>query len=266
MNFVSFASGSSGNCLLLREGRTAVLIDAGISLRRIKAGLARQALTPDDLAGVLITHEHSDHTAALPMLLKYYGKRLHIYAPPVVAHELERTVAGIGEHLVPIVPGEPVELKNFTLTAFPTPHDTPESVGYVLEGKSARFGLCTDTGCVTETMTAALAGCDAAVIEANHDPEMLRTGRYPVYLKRRILSERGHLSNADCAAFACTLAKSGVGTLILGHLSRDNNSPSLAERTVREALDGEGYSAVTLLVAPAEGDLELEVTPCCASN
>lgn len=266
MKFVSFASGSSGNCSLLREGSTAVLLDAGISLRRIKAGLARQALTPDDLAGVLITHEHSDHTAALPMLLKYHGKHLRIYAPPTVAHALERTVEGIGAYIVPVVPGEPVKLKNFTLTAFPTMHDTPGSVGYVLQGKTARFGFCTDTGCVIEAMTAALAGCDAAVIEANHDPEMLRAGSYPIHLQHRILSERGHLSNADCAAFACTLAGSGVGTFILGHLSRENNRPSLAERTVREALDGSGYSAAALLVAPADGDLELEVTPCCASN
>ena len=162
--------------------------------------------------------------------------------------------------------GESVALKNFTLTAFPTMHDTPESVGYVLTGKDARFGVCTDTGCVTAEMLDALAGCDAAVIEANHDVNMLRTGRYPVYLKRRILSDRGHLSNEACAQLACALAKTGVRSLVLGHLSRENNRPGLAERAVREALDGEGFSAVTLRVAPAEGDLELEVTPCCASN
>ena len=115
-------------------------------------------------------------------------------------------------------------------------------------------------------MLDALAGCDAAVIEANHDVNMLRAGRYPVYLKRRILSDRGHLSNEACAQLACDLAKTGVRSLVLGHLSRENNRPVLAERAVREALDGEGFSAVTLRVAPAEGDLELEVTPCCASN
>lgn len=265
MNFVSFASGSSGNCYLLTEGHTAVLIDAGISLRRIKTGLARRSLTPDDLAGVLITHEHTDHTAGLAMLLKYH-KNIRVYAPKTVAHELERAVAGIEGRIIPIPVGESMALKNFTLTAFPTMHDTPESVGYVLAGKNARFGVCTDTGCVTAEMLDALAGCDAAVIEANHDINMLRTGRYPVYLKRRILSERGHLSNEACAQFACALAKTGVQTFVLGHLSRENNRPVLAERAVREALDGEGFSAVTLRVAPAEGDLELEVTPCCASN
>ena len=165
-----------------------------------------------------------------------------------------------------VLDGRGHALKNFTLTAFPTMHDTPESVGYVLTGKDARFGVCTDTGCVTAEMLDALAGCDAAVIEANHDVNMLRTGRYPVYLKRRILSDRGHLSNEACAQLACALAKTGVRSLVLGHLSRENNRPGLAERAVREALDGEGFSAVTLRVAPAEGDLELEVTPCCASN
>lgn len=265
MNFVSFASGSSGNCCLVTEGRTAVLIDAGISLRRIKAGLARRALTPDDLSAVLITHGHSDHTAGLAMLLKNH-KKVKVYASQTVAHALERAAAGIEGRIVSIPVGESVVLKNFTLTAFPTVHDTPGSVGYVLSGKDARFGFCTDTGCVTGEMLDALAGCDAAVIEANHDIDMLRGGRYPIHLKRRILSERGHLSNEDCAQLACALAKTGVQTFVLGHLSRENNRPALAERAVREALDGEGFSAVTLRVAPAEGDLELEVTPCCASN
>ena len=180
--------------------------------------------------------------------------------------EQQRAAAGLEGRIVPIPVGESVALKNFTLTAFPTMHDTPESVGYVLTGKDARFGVCTDTGCVTAEMLDALAGCDAAVIEANHDIDMLRAGRYPVYLKRRILSDRGHLSNEACAQLACDLAKTGVRSLVLGHLSRENNRPGLAERAVREALDGEGFSAVTLRVAPAEGDLELEVTPCCASN
>ena len=220
MTFVSFASGSSGNCYLLTEGRAAVLLDTGISLRRIKTGLARRALTPDDLSAVLITHEHSDHVAGLPMLLKYY-KNVKVYAPQTVAHALERAAAGLEGRIVPIPVGE---------------------------------------------MLDALAGCDAAVIEANHDVNMLRAGRYPVYLKRRILSDRGHLSNEACAQLACALAKTGVRSLVLGHLSRENNRPGLAERAVREALDGEGFSAVTLRVAPAEGDLELEVTPCCASN
>ena len=217
MTFVSFASGSSGNCYLLTEGRAAVLLDTGISLRRIKTGLARRALTPDDLSAVLITHEHSDHVAGLPMLLKYY-KNVKVYAPQTVAHALERAAAGLEGRIVPIPVGESVALKNFT------------------------------------------------VIEANHDVNMLRAGRYPVYLKRRILSDRGHLSNEACAQLACDLAKTGVRSLVLGHLSRENNRPGLAERAVREALDGEGFSAVTLRVAPAEGDLELEVTPCCASN
>ena len=146
--------------MLLREGRTAVLIDAGISLRRIKTGLARRALTPDDLSAVLITHEHSDHVAGLPMLLKYY-KNVKVYAPQTVAHALERAAAGLEGRIVPIPVGESVALKNFTLTAFPTMHDTPESVGYVLTGKDARFGVCTDTGCVTAEMLDALAGCDA---------------------------------------------------------------------------------------------------------
>ena len=265
MNFVSFASGSGGNCSLLQTETECVLIDAGISLRRIRSGLERRSLSPDRLSGILITHEHADHTAGLAMLLKYYPS-VRVFAPPVVAHALERTVTGAEGRIAPLTVGETLPLGRLAFTAFPTPHDTPESVGYVLESGGARFGFCTDTGCVTDAMLDSLSGCDAVVIEANHDPDMLRAGSYPPYLKRRILSDHGHLSNAECANFACALAKSGVHSVILGHLSRENNRPSLAENTVREALDGEGFSDVDLRVAPADGDLELEVAPCCVYN
>lgn len=259
MTIVTFASGSSGNCALVSDGKTHLLLDAGISLRRIRAGLARQGLAPEKLAGILITHEHSDHISGLSMMVKYYG--IPVLAPRTVANHLRWTVPGVDAYLREITPGEPFSAGNFRVTAFSTPHDTDQSVGYCFE-EGVRFGFCTDTGCVTEEMEAALCGCDAAVLEANHDLAMLRYGPYPAVLKRRILSDRGHLSNDRCGEFACSLAAHGARTIILGHLSRENNLPSLARDTVRSALDAAGFSGVRLLVAPADGDLTLELLPC----
>ena len=263
MKLVTFASGSSGNCALVREGNGGVLIDAGISLRRIKAGLARQGLTLGDLDGILITHEHGDHVAALPMLLKYSD--LTVYATRTVANRLLRSVLGLEDRIAVVGKEEPFSLHHFRITPFSTSHDTDESVGYRLEGENI-LGFCTDTGCVTPSMLTHLTGCGTVLLEANHDLERLRYGPYPVYLKRRILSDRGHLSNDACGALCCALAERGTARIALGHLSRENNTPRLARDTVRAALDAAGHTAVELFVAPADGDLELEILPCCVSN
>ena len=263
MKLVTFASGSGGNCALVREGDGGVLIDAGISLRRIKAGLARQGLTLGDLDGILITHEHGDPVAALSMLLKYSD--LTVYATRTVANRLLRSVLGLEDRIAVVGKEEPFSLHQWRITPFSTSHDTDESVGYRLEGENI-LGFCTDTDCVTPSMLTHLTGCGTVLLEANHDLERLRYGPYPVYLKRRILSDRGHLSNDACGELCCALAERGTARIALGHLSRENNTPRLARDTVRAALDAAGHTAVELFVAPADGDLELEILPCCVSN
>ena len=259
MKVITFASGSSGNCALVRDGDSNILVDAGISMRRIRQGLARQGLRPEDVQGILITHEHTDHISGLPMMVKHHG--LPVFAPRTVANRISWSVTGVDEYLHHIVPEEPFSLGNLRVTAFTTSHDTEQSVGYRIEG-SARLGYCTDTGCVTQGMQQFLPGCDAVVMEANHDVDMLRTGPYPWPLKRRVLSDRGHMSNDCCAAFACTLAESGVNRLILAHLSRENNRPSLAGETVCSLLRQRGHERVSVHVAPADGDLEVEIGSC----
>lgn len=253
-----FASGSTGNCTLVSEGDTHILIDAGISMRRIRTALSAHALRLDQLSGIVITHEHTDHTNALEMLCKY--TELPFFAPRTVANHIGRTMTGVERRFRHILPGEPFSLGELRVTAFPTPHDTDVSVGYRFDG-SGSFGFCTDCGSVTEEMRGCLSGCGAIVIESNHDEEMLRTGPYPVMLKRRILSDHGHLSNADCAAFSVELARAGAQTLILGHLSQENNRPSLARAATEAALREAGFPAVRLEVAPVLGDLTVEV-PC----
>ena len=253
MRLVTFASGSGGNCALLTLDGVHLLLDAGISFRRICAHLALCGLAPEDLAAVLITHEHTDHIAGLATLTKRCAAP--VCAPRIVARQLERTVAGAAARLRVFDPGAPELLAGLRVACFPTSHDTAQSVGWRVEG-SAVFALATDTGCVTPEMRAALSGADCVLLEANHDLDMLRTGPYPVYLKRRIASPRGHLSNADCAALAAELARSGTRQIVLGHLSRENNTPALAYRAVHDALAG---TQAHLCVAPADDRMTVEV-------
>ena len=248
-----FASSSSGNCLLLSDGGTNILLDAGISMRRVESSLFQTGLSVQDIDGVLITHEHSDHISGLKMLLKHYD--FPVYAPRTVAARLMGSHPGIEERLVVVPVGSYFDIGSLSIMAFHTSHDTDESVGYRVEGDGT-FALATDTGCVTEEIINALLGTDAVLIEANHDETLLCDGPYPFYLKRRILSDRGHLSNASCALLARSLAENGTEKIILGHLSCTNNRPQLAMQEVEKALAG---SKIALFCAPRLGVLEIDI-------
>ena len=248
-----FASGSSGNCMLVSERDSSLLIDAGISMRRVESSLRQTGLHIQDIGGVLITHEHSDHVSGLKMLAKYHS--IPIYAPKLVALRLREQIPELDRCLWPFSAGEPLRLENLTVRAFHTPHDTPESVGYRIEGDGV-FAMATDMGCLTEEVLTGLKGADTVLIESNHDERMLRSGPYPPYLKRRILADTGHLSNENCARLARTLADSGTRQIVLGHLSRENNTPSLALTASEEALAGTGAA---LYCAPVLGCLDLTV-------
>lgn len=248
-----FASGSSGNCALLSEGDTHLLFDAGISMRRILSALAQAGHTIDEVTGVLMTHEHSDHVSGLPMLIKTHP--LPVYAPHTVVNRL-RGMYPVLEDALHIIPtGEAFSVGSLRVTAFHNSHDTDECVGYRVEG-SAVYGHATDTGTVTEDMRRYLRGADTVLLESNHDEELLIAGRYPFPLKRRILSTQGHLSNAECAAFARELAESGTSRVILAHLSRENNTPSRALAESGRALAGTGAE---LYCAPVLGCLNVKV-------
>ncbi len=258
MRAVIFASSSSGNCLAVSHGGTHILIDAGISMRRIAAALTQAGLTMDNIGGVLITHEHSDHVSGLKTLLKTHP--VELYAPHTVANRLMGMLPdAVGRtHIIPV--GAPFSIGTLSVTAFHTSHDTDESVGYRIDADGVGFAVATDTGRVTDEMLSALTGADTVLIEANHDVERLLDGPYPPYLKRRILADTGHLSNADCAVLARTLAQSGTRQIVLGHLSRTNNTPQLALGAVAPMLDGLGAQ---LLCAPELGCMEIEIGECC---
>lgn len=251
MRIVTFASGSTGNCCLVSDGGVNVLIDAGISARRIVQGLGVLGLAPQDVCGVLITHEHSDHISGLPVLVKRTGMR--IFAPSELCEVLKRVKPELSESIDYIPPDGGLCVGDVRITAFPTPHDASASFGYRIEGSEV-FAFATDTGHISDELLEGLQGADTVVIEANHDKVMLKNGPYPPFLKQRVLSKHGHLSNDDCAKLACLLADSGTRQIILGHLSQQNNTPEAAETAVAEALSGRN---VKIYTAPANKLLEV---------
>lgn len=259
MQVYTIASGSGGNCTLVKDGDTAVLIDAGISMKRIISSLSELDVLPGQLSGILITHEHNDHIYGLRTLVKHYD--IPIFAPRTVANHLCWSIAGVEDYLTALLPGQDYSIKDLTVLPFHTPHDTPESVGYRITGNGV-FGFCTDCGHVTDEVLEGLCGVDAAVIEANHDLDMLRMGSYPPALKRRILSDNGHLSNNSCGFLAKELYKSGTRKMVLGHLSHENNLPAIARSSVSGILSAEGIDiedGLVLEVAPEKDILQLSV-------
>lgn len=257
MRLVVFASGSTGNCALVRGAGRSILLDAGISARRIRLALDGEGMQPGDLDGIFITHEHADHIAGLRVLLKQ--RSLPVYAPGAAAQALRRALPDAQGCVRTLEPESPLSLGQMTVTAFPTSHDAAESVGYRIEADGAVLAAATDTGCVTDGMLRYLTGTDAALIEANHDVTMLKNGPYPAYLKARILSDRGHLSNAECTWLAAVLAQRGTRQIVLGHLSKNNNLPRVALDTVQRALEG---TDTALYAAPEYGRLEVDISPC----
>lgn len=231
------ASGSTGNAIFVKTGGVNLLIDAGISARRIKNALAEVGTSVEELNGVFITHEHSDHIKGLPTLLKKY--RIPLYARPATWEALPFRDLLPGEcyrELCATVDIGPVKVEPFSIS-----HDAADPVGYSIYCGAAKCSLATDLGFVTETVKKALAMSDILVLESNHDLEMLRQGAYPWSLKRRIMSNRGHLSNIDAAWTLARLPRKSHTHVFLAHMSQENNCPQLAHQTVSTILEDQGF-------------------------
>ncbi len=243
----TFASGSSGNAALLSCGETHLLIDMGISCRRICQSLAALRLTPGDLAGVLITHEHTDHIGGLATYIKKY--HTPIYCTPAVSRQLAYRLAGVEPLLRTMELGETASFGPVEAEILPTSHDCRESVAWHFTVPAGRVGYLTDAGYIVEETGRRLMGADILVLESNHDVEMLLAGPYPYLLKKRILGVQGHLSNDAAAEFAVESAQAGTSSILLAHLSDENNTPQRALETVGGALRTAGL-AVSLAAAP----------------
>ena len=231
----SLGSGSNGNAFLIEFDTTRILLDCGVPIRTLLACLAHRFITPADLSAILISHEHIDHMRSLTQLLKRSDL-------PVLA--TYGTIAGI-EHLdraetSVVKPLEAFEIGLIEITPVPVSHDAREPVGFFARSMAGSVALFTDLGEYSDDNLEFAARADHLVIESNYDESMLRAGRYPAHLKRRIRSADGHLSNDDCATFLCEIVSQKTRDIWLCHLSENNNRPENAERTSVEALQKRG--------------------------
>ena len=237
MRYCSVASGSNGNCHYIESGEYRVLVDLGLSARQIEDGLRSVGIDPASINGIFVTHEHSDHVRGIGVWARRY--KVPILATAGTWKGMERGLGPVsGELAVTIRAGKGYRLGDMRIEAFSIYHDANEPVGYCFESGGRKIAVMTDTGMVTPDMKHRLMDCDLAVVESNHDVDMLMQGRYPWPLKKRIRSNLGHLSNEDCGSvLAEVFGENARGTFLLGHLSEENNRPELAMETVQTILE-----------------------------
>ncbi|MBR4565318.1 MAG: MBL fold metallo-hydrolase [Prevotella sp.] len=254
LNFISFGSGSSGNCYFIYTEKEGLLIDVGVGIRTLKKNFKDYGLSLTQIHHVFITHDHADHIKSVGSISHDY--HLPIYATEAVHEGIDRNYC-VARKITSqlrryVVPGESINLDDvFKVTPFAVPHDSSENVGYFVEHDDKNICIITDAGMVTEEMKSFISKAQYLVIEANHDIEMLQQGPYPQHLKERILSGTGHLSNNACGEALANNMSEKLKHVWLCHLSEENNHPELARKTVETILRSYG-----IVVGK---DLELEV-------
>ncbi|MCR5670210.1 MAG: MBL fold metallo-hydrolase [Butyrivibrio sp.] len=238
MRFTSIVSGSSGNCTYVGSDNTHILIDAGTSKKKIEEGLNTLGLTLSDISAIFVTHEHVDHIAAIHTILKKY---------PIPVYGTAGTIEGIKRsdkkcemtdcEFITVRADEKTIVGDMTIDPMTISHDALDPCGYRVYHGNKKVGIATDLGCYDDYTVECLKGCDALLVEANHDVRMLQTGPYPYQLKTRILGDKGHLSNDKSGELLCKLLHDGLQGIFLGHLSKENNLPELAFETVRLGIE-----------------------------
>ena len=259
MKFCSLYSGSSGNSLFISNNNSKLLIDAGLSGVRIQSALKAIEENPNEISGILVTHEHSDHIHGLGVLSRRFD--IPIYANEDTWDAMIRDLGKIAPHNIKTFDFDHnLVIEDFEIKAFMTSHDAVASAGFCINNGKKSLGIATDSGIITAKMMESLPGCDLVVLESNHDPSMLEAGRYPFYLKQRIKSDFGHLSNEIAGNMALALVEAGTEQLVLAHLSQENNYPLLAYETTARILTGAGVileKDVILTVAKRSGVSEI---------
>lgn len=232
MRFAFLGSGSEGNSLLVQSGQTTLMLDCGFSVSETVSRLARLDVQAEQLDGILVTHEHSDHIGGVARLARKFKLPVWMTHGTLLTQQAafsDITVTELNPHL-------PVSIGEIEVRPFLVPHDAREPVQYVFSGGQRKLGVLTDSGHITPHIEESLAGCHALILECNHDEEMLRTGRYPLSLKRRVGGRFGHLSNRQAAGLLANLDTSCLQHIVAAHLSKQNNLPELAAQALSEVL------------------------------
>ena len=242
LKFLSFGSGSSGNCYLLESSEESILIDAGVGYRKVKKYFSEYGVNQEKISAIFLTHDHTDHISAVSGLAIYL--KIPVFATEIVHQRINtnfRIHKKLPKNLVkPIQKLQPVKIGAFTVEAFDVPHDSADCCGYTITYNDKRFVLITDCGKITEEVSSRALEADYLVLESNYDPQMLETGPYSRYLKDRIRNGHGHLSNVQCALALAENLTSRLKHIWLCHLSQENNKPELALATVCHTLEDAG--------------------------
>lgn len=252
---VPLFSGSQGNSYYIASGGKGILIDVGRSAKQITTALNDNNIDISTVQAIFITHEHTDHAKGVRVFANKYS--IPVFST-LGTQQAMRSLNLVDEKTdCHIISNSGVDLDTMHIDSFPISHDCAEGCGYKVTMSDVKFALATDLGYLSEEVENALMGCDTVVIESNHDVRMLQMGSYPYHLKRRIMSDIGHLSNAVCAEFLPKLVKSGTKRFVLAHLSRENNMPEIAYQEALNELTAKGMelnSDFTLTVAPVDTD------------
>lgn len=232
----SLSSGSSGNCVFVGNDSTGVLVDCGISGKEILCNLNSIGVCSSTIKAVVVTHEHSDHIRSVGIISRKLN--IPIYANINTWNSMAELIGKVKpENVRYFAVGEKLEIGGLGVSSYSIPHDAADPVGYCFYEGDRKVSIATDLGYFSDTVRESISGSDMVLLEANHDIEMLKVGRYPYFLKRRILSEHGHLSNEAAGHAVYELLQTGVREVLLGHLSKENNFPELAYETVKGILE-----------------------------
>ncbi len=251
VRFCSLASGSSGNCQYIETEKVRLLVDAGLSGKKIQESLISIEVDPSTINGILVTHEHKDHIHGIGILSRRFN--IPIYANEKTWSSMKSEIGEVKEENIIIFDSDRIfQIHDLNIHPFKVSHDAVEPVGYSFYYEKIKISLVTDTGYVSEEVKENIKNSHLLLIESNHDVEMLKVGKYPWFLKKRILGEHGHLSNEDAGILLTEVLSGKNECILLGHLSKENNFPELAYQTVANILTEKGINVTK--------DISLEIT------
>jgi len=241
IDFCSLASGSKGNCHLISDGDNFLLVDVGLNGKQVEKKLSELDINPGKLSGIIISHEHRDHVSGAGILSRRYN--IPIYANRGTWEGMMPIISKVDSNNIKIFKTDtPFSIGKFKIQPYSISHDANEPVGFSIENQGVKISITTDLGCINQVILESVKGSDLVVLESNHDVDMLKVGKYPYFLKRRILSDVGHLSNEAAGDAILQLLRHNVKSFLLAHLSRDNNFPELALQTVMNIMNENNIS------------------------